>query len=80
MRHNAATPLASDGDMHLQVWVKPQVREGKIYWLADSDSALTKVLFCSLLCNPAHSTAAETSTGQASENITSIFCPVWELL
>ncbi len=28
----------------LQVWVKPQVREGKIYWLADSDSALTKVM------------------------------------
>jgi len=26
-----------------QVWVKPQVRDGKIYWLADSDSALTKV-------------------------------------
>ncbi|CAL5221620.1 g3842 [Coccomyxa viridis] len=27
-----------------QVWVKPQVRDGKIYWLADSDSALTKGL------------------------------------
>ena len=35
----------------LQVWVKPQVRDGKVYWLADSDSALTKVMvsgFCML--------------------------------
>ena len=31
--------------LRLQVWVKPQVRDGKIYWLADSDSALTKVMF-----------------------------------
>ncbi|CAK0780542.1 hypothetical protein CVIRNUC_005087 [Coccomyxa viridis] len=27
-----------------QVWVKPEVRDGKVYWLADSDSALTKGL------------------------------------
>ena len=26
----------------LQVWVVPEVREGKVYWRADSDSALTK--------------------------------------
>ena len=26
----------------MQVWVVPEVREGKIYWRADSDSALTK--------------------------------------
>jgi len=26
----------------VQVWVVPEVREGKIYWRADSDSALTK--------------------------------------
>ena len=25
-----------------QVWVVPEVREGKVYWRADSDSALTK--------------------------------------
>ena len=25
-----------------QVWVRPEVRDGKIYWQADSDSALTK--------------------------------------
>ena len=39
--------------MRLQVWVKPQVRDGKIYWLADSDSALTKVLRC-CSCKVAH--------------------------
>lgn len=32
--------------MALQVWVKPQVKDGKVYWLADSDSALTKVPLC----------------------------------
>lgn len=26
-----------------QVWVKPDVRDGKLYWKADSDSVLTKV-------------------------------------
>lgn len=50
--------------------MKPQVRDGKIYWLADSDSALTKVLgspllkegLTALLCrfNP----VAETGVGQ----------------
>jgi BolA-like protein 1 len=27
-----------------QVWVKPTLREGKVYWAADSDSQLTKGL------------------------------------
>lgn len=26
-----------------QVWVVPEVKDGKVYWKADSDSALTKV-------------------------------------
>ena len=26
----------------MQVWVKPELRDGKLYWQADSDSALTK--------------------------------------
>ena len=26
----------------MQVWVQPEVREGKLFWQADSDSALTK--------------------------------------
>ena len=38
--------------LRLQVWVKPQVRDGKIYWLADSDSALTKVMFKELYLLP----------------------------
>ena len=42
---------AADNCIALQVWVKPEVRDGKVYWLADSDSALTKVLQLCRACS-----------------------------
>lgn len=34
----------------VQVWVHPRVEDGKIFWEADSDSALTKVCCLLALC------------------------------
>ena len=54
--------------MALQVWVKPEVRDGKVYWLADSDSALTKVVSHTmhvLLCLPAILTKMQSTADRA---------------
>ena len=36
-------------NIDMKVWVKPEIKDGKVFWTADSDSQLTKVpMICAL--------------------------------
>ncbi|CAL8468621.1 g8161 [Coccomyxa elongata] len=45
-----------------QVWVKPELRDGKVYWQADSDSVLTKGLAALLVQGLSGSTLQEVAS------------------